>query len=154
MAFILGKDTVFTIAEIIYLVIVFFVILSVIGLDINREVSVGGVEINTLIKKALYSEECFAYKTVRSYPLIIDINKFNNKQINGCINIEKFSSSFRLIMENNTVNVINNEARYRVDNRLCEFRHYKCVKFNKPVLVYDDGIKRGVLQIDATIYEG
>lgn len=152
--FVLSKDMVFAIVEVIYLIVIFILILSVVSFDISREVDVGEVEINTLVKKALYSEECFAYKSARTVPLIIDINKFNNKQIDNCINIEKFSSRFRLITKDKTLDAVNNENRFLVDSKACEYSNYDCVKLIKPVLVYDNGIKRGVLQIDATIYEG
>lgn len=154
MMFELGKDMVFSIIVVFYLIVLSGVIFWVVGSDISREISVGEVMINTLVKKAVYSEECFAYKGARTMPLTIDMNKFNKKQINNCINIEKFSSRFRLITKNSTSDVINNENRFLVDKKACNFKNYKCVQIKKPVLVYDNGIKRGVLQIDATIYEG
>lgn len=154
MGFILGKEMVFKIVEIIYLIVVFIVILAVVNVNINREINVGDVEVNTLIKKALYSEECFAYKDVRAHPLVIDLKKFTEKQIDKCISIERFSSRFRLMTKDKTIDVINNEARFSVDKKLCNFKNYKCLQLKKPVLIYDSGVKRGVLQIDATIYEG
>lgn len=154
MMFELSKDMVFSIIAVFFLIVLSASILWIIGFNISREVSVGAVIINTLVKKALYSEECFAYKDARTKPLTIDINKFNKKQIDNCINIEKFSSRFRLITKNSTLDVINNENRFLVDKKACNFKNYKCVQIKKPVLVYDNGIKRGVLQIDATIYEG
>jgi len=154
MTFVVSKDMVFSIASVIYLIIIFAVVLGVVSFDISREVKVGTIEVNTLLKKALYSEECFAYKSARTMPLVIDLNKFNKKQMDNCINIEKFSSRFRLITKNSTLDVINNENRFLVDSKACEFNNYKCVQLKKPVLIYDNGIKRGVLQIDATIYEG
>lgn len=152
--YVLSKDMVFAIVEVIYLIVIFILILSVVSFDISREVNTGEIAINTLIKKALYSEECFAYKSARTMPLVIDLSKFNNKQIDNCIHIEKFSSRFRLITKEKTIDVINNENRFLVDNKACEFSNYDCIQLKKPVLVYDNGIKRGVLQIDATIYEG
>ena len=154
MGFILGKEMVFKIVEVIYLIVIFVVIFAVVSINVNREINVGEVEANTLIKKALYSDECFAYKDVRAHPLVIDLKKFTKEQINKCINIERFSSRFRLITKDNTTDAINNEYRFKVDNKLCKFKNYKCIQLKKPVLVYDNGIKRGVLQIDATIFEG
>ncbi len=153
MSFIIGKETVYKIVDIIYLIIVVFVILGVVSLHINREVKVGNVEANTLIKRALYSSDCFAYKDVRDRPLVIDLSKFNNKTINNCIQIEKFSSRFRLLMQDKTIEAMNNENRFAIDKKLCNFRGYNCLEIKKPVLVYDNGLKRGVMQIDATIQE-
>lgn len=153
MSFIIGKETIFKIVEIVYLLIIFIVVLAVVSMDISREVRVGNVEVNTLIKKALYSGECFAYSDVRDRPLIIDINKFNNKTIDECIGIDRFSARFQLFLKDKTIEAINNEDRFLVDSRLCSFKGYGCFNFKKSILVYDKELKRGVLQIDATIKE-
>lgn len=154
MSFILGKEMVFKIVDVIYLIVIFAVVFMVVTINVNREINVGEVEANTLIKKALYSEDCFAYKDARTHPLTIDFKKFTKEQINKCINIERFSSRFKLITNENTTDVIDNEARFNIDKKLCSFKNYKCIQLKKPVLVYDNGIKRGVLQVDATIFEG
>ena len=44
MGFILGKEMVFKIVDIIYLIVIFAVVLMVVTMNVNREVNVGEVE--------------------------------------------------------------------------------------------------------------
>ena len=154
MSFIITKESVFKIADVIYLIVVFMAVLFVVSVNVSREIKIGNVEANTLVKKALYSGSCFAYQDARVRPLILDIKRFNNKVINGCITNERFSGRFRLFLENGTiVDAMNNENRFLVDKKLCSYSGYNCFEIRKPVLVYDNGLKRGVLEVDATIKE-
>lgn len=144
------KETVYMIVRVFYLIFVTGIILMILALDVSREVNAGEIEVNTLVKKALYS--CFAYEDVRERPLVIDIGKFNNKDFNSCLQLSRFSAEFALNYEDKNLKALNNENVYLVNKRLCNFKDYVCLELDKNVLVYDGKIKTGKLKIHAVIH--
>jgi len=150
MGFVVSKNTVYMVVIVFVLLLISGTIFLVLSLDLSRETRIAKAEASILMKKMLYSSNCFAYEDVRVNPLTIDINKFNNKTAESCVDISKFSAQLILNYDDKTVEVINNENRFLVDKRLCDFKAYGCVNITQPVLVYDNGIKSGVLSIFAT----
>ena len=55
-----------------------------------------GLEVQMITQRALISPYCFAYQdnTGRSYD-IIDFNKFSNKTLEHCLNLERFPYDFK-----------------------------------------------------------
>ncbi|MDP4012669.1 MAG: hypothetical protein Q8R00_03645 [Candidatus Nanoarchaeia archaeon] len=143
------KETVYMIARIFYLLFVTGMILMILALDVSREVNAGEIEINTLVKKALYS--CFAYEDVRERPLIIDVKKFNTKTFDECIRLSRFSAEFALTYGDKTLSVYNNEKVHLVNKRLCDFKNYECLNYEKNILVYEEGFQKGKLKINAVL---
>ena len=151
MALIIAKETLLFGLKALWIFFMAMIILMVVASDIARETKGANLQANTLIKKALYSADCFVYEDVRARPLVIDVSKFTKERINKCIDMDRFSARFRLYYGNETKEIINNEARFLVDTRLCYFKNYECVDLNKSILIYNGSdIIDGRIHINAT----
>lgn len=91
-----------------------------------------GMQSSILTYRTMYSSNCFAYYDVdllRTYPGVIDIDKFNQETFDNCLDSNKIVS-LTLKDENEVIKVLTNRRPM-----LPEYGG------SKDVLVYDKGIK-------------
>lgn len=139
-SFDLGAMLYYSMVGIFILVILLFTYLFVInGFKLNLVYHARGIDESLLINRVIYSSNCFAYydvETFRTYPSVIDINKFNNDVFEKCLDSDKIHS-ITLIDEN--YNVIKNISNPNVNEYT--------TSGPKSVYVYDNGLKFMFLEI-------
>lgn len=136
----LGAMLYYIMISIFILVFIMFTYLFITnGFVLNISYLSRGAESSVLINRVLYSQNCFAYYdtlTMRTHPLIIDVNKFNQENFEKCLDSDKIES---LVLKQNNGSVFKILRNPLVDDA-----------FNsgeKPVFLYDKKMKPMILEI-------
>ena len=155
----ISKESIVWIPRLIILVVVTFAILYIINLYSANVLDTHGVEELILMKRLTYSRECFAYSDEsRTYPGIIDLNKFSNEIAVKCVEILNNEQKFRARLEDDKgelVKEISNSEKLD-ELGLCgiEKKPFRCKSDKGFVLYYDkDELKKGVLNFEIITYE-
>ena len=138
-SFDLGAMIYYAMVSIFILVFIMFTYLFIInGFSTNIVYTSRGAESAVLINRALYSPNCFAYydiDTLRTYPGVIDLNKFNQENFDKCLDSDKIVS---LILKDGN----NNEIK-KIDNQISSISEYGG---EKAIFIYDNGLKTAYLE--------
>jgi hypothetical protein len=138
-SFDLGALVYYAMISIFILVLILFTYLFITnGFIMNIVYTPRGVESSVLITRALYSPTCFTYydlHTLRSYPSVIDINKFTQENFDLCLDSDKIVS---LTLKDQNENIIK-----QLNNKIVSPSLYGG---EKAVFVYDKGLKPMVLE--------
>lgn len=122
------------------LVLIMFTFLYIIGgFKINITYTARGMESSLLTHRILYSPNCFAYydnHLLRTYPGVIDINKFTQENFNNCLDSDKIVSLTLKDEHGNEIKTLTNS-----NSNIAE------IGGEKPVFVYDKGLKVMLLEI-------
>jgi len=108
--YILGKKPIYFIITLICLTISFLMFSYAISKEVSSTAYIpNNLEANILINRLLNSPYCFAYQdeeTGRAYPRIIDLEKFNEKNLEDCYSTEDSNlKSFKLTLKSPELNI-------------------------------------------------
>ena len=95
----LSAEMILWIPRLVFLIAVTIAVIFFIRAHTSRTLDVYDTEANILVTRLVYSPYCLAYKDIRAYPGIIDINKFTNERAKNCINYEKDYQIFKVTLE-------------------------------------------------------
>lgn len=139
------------------IILYFFVLASIVGSGINREVHVGKMSNEIYANRLILSESCLGYNDgVRSHLGIIDSEKLTSERLDSCLKNSRFSAKLDLNYNSNNVVAYNNKVSYLVNSKLCFSGRYKCgiLSPKKFIAVYDKGtVYQGILDISAVFDE-
>ena len=128
----------YAMVSIFILTLIMFTYLFIInGFKLNIIYQPSGIEENVLVNRVIYSSNCFIYydvDTFRSYPGVIDINKFNQENFDTCLDTNKI---VRLTLKDHEENII---KELRKEDNVDE-----TLGGEKFVFIYDNGLKPAVL---------
>ena len=110
---------------------------------LSAEIKTGDLEEHILLNNLISSEDCLAYKELRTFPGIIDLEKLNEGILRKCYEKSKFGFRISLVDLNNinseikTVDVLSDEQKNLID--VCKsVQSYICTDINQYVLVKDN----------------
>lgn len=92
------------IPKLIMLILVFFIVIAIINVYRVDKLDVQQIESSLLLDRILYSRNCISYvnpDTTRSYPGIIDLNRFSSDNLESCLYYEdeNRNNAAKLILE-------------------------------------------------------
>ena len=138
-----ARVTVYTwmwVITILFILIPFYVgIRFIVGAALESSLSTGTLENHILLNRIFYSENSIFYTdplTKRSYPTIVDINKFNEQTLKDLFNETTKPVSFKLtlISNGNTNEIFYNQHLYEyIEPRYEKSKTYDFIR--QPVLV-------------------
>ncbi len=109
---------------------------------LSAKIKTGDLEEQILLNNLISSEDCLAYKDVRTFPGIIDLEKLNEARLRKCYN--KINFGFRIsIAELNNINseikkvdILSSEQANIID--VCSsVQAYTCTDINQYVIIKD-----------------
>lgn len=109
------------------------------GFRTNIEYRSRGSEAGILISRIIYSPTCFVYydiDTLRYYPGVIDINRFNQITFDECLDSDKVVSLILKDNQNNTIKQIDNKVKSSPEHG-----------GTKSIFIYDKEINPGYIEI-------
>ena len=131
--------------------VVVFVIISIFSSYISRKIEVDEIQQYVLRERLLLSKDCLAYEDEKVYGGIVDINKFNEDRLNNCLRyrLPKGGVGIKLNLSyNRNEKIIDiNEDVSKKMNFCIDKKNFACSNNDYYVLVYDNGLKRGNLNI-------
>ena len=151
-AFILTTETMMWIPRFILIVIVVLSVFFIVSMKVSKEFDIKEIETKLLTLRYLNSENCLAYKDTKVNPGIIDINKFNDENLDECLIRENFGAKLELKEGDKTIKTVFNGKDFFIDNNaLCFSDKYYCTNKIVYVLYYDNGMKNGLLNINTAM---
>ena len=140
--------------RILFITIAFFVVWMFTVSQIQEKIEIGDIKDTIIINRALYSPTSFSYvdaNTGRVYPGIIDINNFNNLQLNNSFDYSgnNIAVKFEIKYSNKTKTAYINQKWYERWAPLTKFKQYSQTTNFRYVLVKEkDKMEKAVLRID------
>ncbi|MEK6826475.1 MAG: hypothetical protein AABX90_02510 [Nanoarchaeota archaeon] len=137
------------VVRLFFLIAVAFAVFTIISIGVNKTFEFGNVE-NEVIFNAIYMSDCINYKDVRTYPGVIDFEKFNQSDLDGCFKSKRFGSRISLKLDGNTIEKFIDKKFFDIESRFCPFKQYRCSEKNIHVIVKEKGdFKVGELVIES-----
>jgi len=145
---ILGEETIKMLPRIFLAGFVLFFIFLILGVYLARDVRTEELEHSLLIKRLFYDQNCFSFTDERSYPGIIDLNKFQEERLEKCAFKEKIG--YRLdLKEMNGDSIKSVEVNKKITALLdfCDTqkKNFQCYQDRNFVLVEEQGERRNAL---------
>jgi len=110
---------------------------------LSAEIKTGGIEEQILLNNLISSEDCLAYKDARTFPGIIDLEKFNEARLRKCYDKNNFGFRISIAELSNinsitkSVDILSDEKKNIID--VCSsVQSYKCADISQYVLVKDN----------------
>ena len=152
-AFILTTETMMWIPRFILLVIVVLSVFFIVSMKVSKEFDIKEIETKLLTLRYLNTENCLAYKDTKVNPGIIDLSKFNDENLDKCLNRENFGAKLILMdINDNIIKEAYNGKDFFLDNEpLCFSDKYYCKEKIVYVLYYENGLKNGLLNIKSVM---
>jgi len=146
------------IVEVIFVIILIVTILAMISVHFNRDIEINNMEAHVASMRFFFSPNCFSYSDgTRTYPGIIDTNKFSETRLDNCMKDYSNLRGFDLILKEKDGSVIN---EVQLNKNLVQFlplcslkkKDFECFSKREYVLIYDNNkIRPGILDINSVI---
>ncbi|MBS3133990.1 hypothetical protein J4214_02050 [Candidatus Woesearchaeota archaeon] len=130
--------------------IVFIAVTMIIDTSLKMNTDVSEIESYTLKNRIFYSQSCILWKEHnRPIPGIIDIEKFNEQNLDTCLKNTLFGIKFTLNYENKTKEIELNKRIYQQQIFCFDKDQVYCENKDYYILVNEKGsIKDGILRIE------
>jgi len=131
--------------------IMFFVIAStiiiIVYIPINYEFKIDGLRHSLLRQHLIYDKNCLAYADERTYPGIIDLNKFSKANLERCFDAKDYG--LQLTLKTNSLSTIKLNEQLNKFEFCFDKKNFYCTNTTLYVLVNNNGnIEPGVLKIN------
>ncbi len=152
-SFILSSEVMMWIPRFILLVLVVLSVFFVVSMRVSKDFDIKEIETKLLTLRYLNTENCLAYKDTKVNPGIIDLSKFNDENLDKCLNRKNFGTKLILMdLNKNIIKEAYNGKDFFIDNNaLCFSDKYYCTNKVVYVLYYDNGLKNGLLNITSVM---
>lgn len=143
----------------VFIAIIFIVVYLFTAAWIGQKIDIQDVKNLILVKRILYSPDSISYvdpDTGRTFPGIIDLDKFNDEILNKSFNLDKSNTAAKLELKNLDTNETNitylNQKWYERWAPLSTFAQYeKTIKWSYVLIKKNSQLNRGLLRIDVVI---
>src|SRR3989344_4474334 len=130
--------------------IVFFVVASmiiiIVNIPLSSEFKTDGLRHSLLRQHLIYDENCLAYNNERTYPGIVDINKFTLANLEKCFSTQNYGA--QLILSTDKSSIIKLNEKLNKFEFCFDKKNFYCSNTTYYVLVKENDIeKQGILNI-------
>jgi hypothetical protein len=131
----------------ILLVVGFLAIIFMLMIEAHqlRAIDYEEMEVDLLDKDLVYS--CFAFEDARTYPGIIDFNKFKEQVLTNCVGQDMLVKA-SLDLEKENIEIFNDEVSFKEDEAFCKYEKFHCYEKAYYVILKNTNLAdQGLLKI-------